>query len=452
MTHLHVAIQLSTLLFMMVSLACGMRGPPLAPLVIVPAQISNFSAERFEDDVYIRVEIPEANEDGSEPAELDRVEIYALTTQPEEDQPQLSLDDWLDLATLIATFPIEDFDRETGDEERSSEDQFYVQGEEVTIVEALTGEVLVPVKIEIENEEKSEADEKSVDNVSLRGPFVAPPLPRPARRTYVALSISPRGRESSPSPRVAVPLGSSPRAPSRPIVSYSEDMMSIVWTPPLTARLPISQPPINHQFGMVSIPEALVAFPFLSSVTLVPLQIPSRYEIYDVSEPLKDDVSKDDAIRIPQPLTLEPLASPAHSESEVTFGIERCFVVRMRDAVGLTDDLHVRSEPSEVACVNFVDTFPPVAPTGLVAVSSDGVISLIWTANTENDVSGYFVLRGPSLGATLTPLNVELVEVTNYRDTTVEAGMSYVYAIQAVDSAPEPNLSPLSEWVMEQAR
>ncbi|SVE00889.1 uncharacterized protein METZ01_LOCUS453743, partial [marine metagenome] len=136
----------------MVSLACGMRGPPLAPLVIVPAQIFNFSAERFEDDVYIRVEIPEANEDGSEPAELDRVEIYALTTQPEEDQPQLSLDDWLDLATLVATFPIEDFDRETGDEERSSEDQFYVQGEEVTIVEALTGEVLVPVKIEIEDE------------------------------------------------------------------------------------------------------------------------------------------------------------------------------------------------------------------------------------------------------------------------------------------------------------
>ena len=212
MTHLHVAIQFSTLLFIMVSLACGMRGPPLAPLVIVPAQISNFSAERFEDDVYIRVEIPEANEDGSEPAELDRVEIYALTTQPEEDQPQLSLDDWLDLATLVETFPIEDFDRETGDEERSSEDQFYVQGEEVTIVEALTGEVLVPVKIEIEDEEKSEVDEKSVANVNLRGPFVAPPLPRPARRTYVALSVSTRGRESSPSPKVAVPLGSSPRA------------------------------------------------------------------------------------------------------------------------------------------------------------------------------------------------------------------------------------------------
>ena len=104
------------------------------------------------------------------------------------------------------------------------------------------------------------------------------------------------------------------------------------------------------------------------------------------------------------------------------------------------------------ACVNFVDTFPPVAPTGLIAVSSDGVISLTWTANTEIDISGYFVLRGPTLGATLNPLNVELVEVTNYRDTTVEAGVSYVYAIQAVDSAPEPNLSSLSEWVMEQAR
>jgi hypothetical protein len=380
------------------------------------------------------------------------VEIYALTTQPEEDQVQLSLEDWLDFATLIATFPIEEIDRETGIEERGSENQSYAQGEEVTIVEVLTGEILVPVKIEIEDEKKSEDEENLIDDASSQGPFIAPPLPQPPRRTYIALSISTRGRESSPSPRVAVPLEASPRAPSLPIVSYSEDTMSIVWTPPLTARLPILQPPINHLFGTVSIPEALVAFPFLSSVTLVPLQIPSRYEIYDVSEPSEDDVSKDDAIRIPQALTLEPLVSPAYSESEVTFGIERCFVVRMRDSVGLTDDLHVRSEPSEVACVNFVDTFPPVSPTGLVAVSSDNVISLTWTANAENDISGYFVLRGPAVGATLNPLNAEPVEVTNYRDTTVEAGVSYVYAIQAVDSAAKPNLSPLSERVMEQAR
>ena len=41
-----------------------------------------------------------------------------------------------------------------------------------------------------------------------------------------------------------------------------------------------------------------------------------------------------------------------------------------------------------------VDTYPPPAPTGLVAVGSGGGVSLIWEPVSAPDLGGYLVLRG----------------------------------------------------------
>ena len=102
--------------------------------------------------------------------------------------------------------------------------------------------------------------------------------------------------------------------------------------------------------------------------------------------------------------------------------------------------------------MTFVDTFPPEAPGGVIAVASDAAISLVWDANTERDLAGYMVLRGRVPGATLAPLTAAPIEETTYRDVTVDAGVSYEYAVQAVDRATPPNLSPMSERVVERAR
>ena len=99
-----------------------------------------------------------------------------------------------------------------------------------------------------------------------------------------------------------------------------------------------------------------------------------------------------------------------------------------------------------------VDTFAPAAPAGLVAVAAGGGVNLAWRANAEDDVVGYLVLtrRGPD--ATLRPLTAEPVAATTYRDAAAEAGVSYEYAVQAVDDAVPPNVGPPSERVREQAR
>ena len=112
----------------------------------------------------------------------------------------------------------------------------------------------------------------------------------------------------------------------------------------------------------------------------------------------------------------------------------------------------MRSAPSEATCRELVDTFAPAAPIGLVAVAAGGVVNLAWTPNAEDDVVGYLVLRVRGPGATLGALTTEPVAATTYRDAKVAVGVSYEYAVQAVDDAVPPNVSPPSERVREQVR
>ncbi len=81
------------------------------------------------------------------------------------------------------------------------------------------------------------------------------------------------------------------------------------------------------------------------------------------------------------------------------------------------------------------DTTPPATPTGLVASAGDGVVDLDWDDNTESDLSGYNVYRSETGEAPWTLLNTSLVGVSSYTDQTVTNGVSYTYAVSAVDDS-----------------
>ncbi len=103
-------------------------------------------------------------------------------------------------------------------------------------------------------------------------------------------------------------------------------------------------------------------------------------------------------------------------------------------------------------CFAPADVFPPAAQRALAAVPDERAVSLIWEPNTEPDLAGYRVLRGEATDDKLSPLTSELVKETTYRDTTVTPGISYVYAVVAVDSAATPNTSAYSDRVTAVAR
>ena len=133
----------------------------------------------------------------------------------------------------------------------------------------------------------------------------------------------------------------------------------------------------------------------------------------------------------------------------MTFGVERCFVVRPVDKLaGAT----VMGPASPQTCVTPADTFPPAAPRSLAAIAGAGVISLIWEPNIESDLAGYLVLRGEAPGDTLRAITPEPVVATTFRDTTARAGTHYVYVVVAVDRATPQNVSAQSNRVEETAR
>ena len=81
--------------------ACGKKGPPLPPLNRVPAAPVDFLATRRADRVDIQLKIPDANTDGTRPANITRVDVYGYTGPAEITDDQI----WR-LGHRLATFPV----------------------------------------------------------------------------------------------------------------------------------------------------------------------------------------------------------------------------------------------------------------------------------------------------------------------------------------------------------
>ena len=450
---------LVALLVVVVPNGCGKRGLPLAPLLVLPEPVTELLVRRFEDRSYIQLLVPLGNSDGSQPADLEHLEVYGLTTQPRDGDRPLSLDDWLDAATLVATISVRPSEsNEVAAEPETAVDALvapradgsWAQGDVVVIVETLTPEIMVPVDLERdEDDEGDEADDER--SAPALAPLVSPPIPQPPRRTYVVIGVSSRGRESSPSPRVAVVLVPSPDEPSRPMVTYTETAIDVSWIPPASVRLPVQQTSDDEVLETVAnleVLETVANLEVLETVANLEWPMPSRYEIYDVTPRSAATVSL--AVEtMPEALNESLLSNPSYPDERIEFGVERCYAVRLVDIV---DSMEVRSPASGIKCVTPVDTFAPTAPTGVTVIADVGAINLVWNENPEPDVVGYVVLRGVATGETLQPLSADLVEETTYRDTMVQLGERYIYAVEAVDAAEPPNVSQASVPVVETAR
>jgi hypothetical protein len=125
----------------------------------------------------------------------------------------------------------------------------------------------------------------------------------------------------------------------------------------------------------------------------------------------------------------------------VEFGREVCFSIV---PVAGSPPVIAEGAASPARCVTPVDTFPPPAPEGLQAVAGADAITLIWTAVDASDLAGYVVLRSEAGADNLLPLFRDPIAASTYRDTTAERGVTYTYAVYAVDRADPPNVSQLS--------
>lgn len=220
------------------------------------------------------------------------------------------------------------------------------------------------------------------------------PAPDYPVRVYALRGVTRGGRPGPPAQRIAVPLFAIPSAPGSVDVKFDERQFMVSWVPPIV--------------------EGAAALAF------------------NVYSGANESV----------PLNPTPLIAAAYEHGPVRYGEEQCFAVRTLQSV---QNVTIESAPSRPTCVAPTDIFPPAAPQGLQIVAAPEGVSLSWNANTEADLAGYVVLRAEAPGETLQPLTPQPISEPTYRDTAVQSGVRYVYAIVAVDKATPPNTSAQSE-------
>lgn len=384
----------------MLSGACGKVGPPLPPLRLVPAAVTDVVARRAGNEVRFTFVLPTRNENGPGPVDLGRIEIYAGTVAAGAVAPPNR--ELFAPGNLIATIDVKQPPKEDAPEAPARPDDVRPSaGESATFVEELNEAKLRPVFTTV----APPGLQAPVTATTVTTTPVEPPLPPLPTRIYGIRSATRNGRPGAPAARITIPLVDPPPAPTGVATRLTETGIVVSWTPP-----PLPTPPAGT------------------------MPTPLLFNVYTAAAAA--------------PVNAVPV-TPPFERVGITFGQEECFVVR---SVMTERGTTIESAPSERVCTTPADTFAPAAPKGLQAVASTGAISLIWDANTDSDLGGYLVLRGVAPGDTLQALTSAPIRDTTFRDTTTKPGVRYVYAIVAVDRATPPNVSAQSNRAEETAR
>jgi hypothetical protein len=394
---------------------CGKKGPPLPPFVRVPAAVGQLAAHRVGDEVIINLALPAQNIDKSTPINLGRVDVYAYTgrTAP----PAARFTEVAERVALIETKP------ETPPA--------------TTLRDTLTPEKLVEGR-----------------PLTSTAPARATDPPRredaraPLKRFYMAVPFTDRGRPGPPSQIVELPLTPLPDAPADVRLTYGAESVTLHWEPSggivgflLEGAVLPSASPVDDG-------------PPVAAGGTLPAG-PTRYNVYrEVEAPPKTDAPE--AARAPAqpampiPVNAAPVDGLSFNDPQESDGRRRCYSVSAVRGAGARA---VEGHASKTACISTVDIFPPAAPTGVSPIAVEGAISLVWEANGERDLQGYYVFRGEDGSETLTRITDDVVKETRYTDQSVKSGVRYVYAVAAVDNqSPQPNVSAESERVEVTAR
>ena len=94
--------------------------------------------------------------------------------------------------------------------------------------------------------------------------------------------------------------------------------------------------------------------------------------------------------------------------------------------------------------ITAADVFPPSAPTGLVTVVGDGLVSISWESVADTDVAGYRIWRKSLEEEDFVLLTKDPVGGNNYSDENVKLNNDYLYAVTAVDLAGNESLRSTS--------
>jgi hypothetical protein len=150
------------------------------------------------------------------------------------------------------------------------------------------------------------------------------------------------------------------------------------------------------------------------------------------------------------PLNKEPLRTNSYKDTAVVNNKTYYYMVR---AVDSPIQPWKESLDSPEASAMSRKLTPPGKPTGLTVVPGVGRIFLTWNENKERDLAGYNVYRSTKSGKEFGRLTDKPINRTTFSDETVKPGISYYYAVTAVDdSGNESQMSKEQKAYAEKLR
>jgi hypothetical protein len=449
-----------------ITAACGKKGPPLAPRRPSPAAVSDVVATRLGETVRVQFTIPSRNADGSTPADVAYIDVYAVTGRPVGPLGRaLTVREIERMLTRVGRVevqpppPPEDEEQPAQPTDPAAQgvaaptpaaptDPRPAQGAVVRVEEELTDTLRTTLfehpdagKVaRIRAAAGDEVDEEPVPSTEGTGRILLWPQPgKQVARHYIVIPYSTRDTAGPPSRPLAVPLVPAPPPPPAPAVTHDATSFTLTWTTPPGVQLPI-QPTVTPAAYKAAL-TAKKDDALLPARPLVTYGTPQFYRVYEVPAPGAGPLPA-------APINSEPIETTTFTDPRMTFGVARCYALRTVERRGAVT---IESPLSPSTCATATDTYPPPAPTGLVAVGSGGGVSLIWEPVAAPDLAGYLVLRGVE-GEALKPITETPVVEATYRDTTAQPGVVYIYAVVAVDRSTPANASPESNRVRESSR
>ena len=212
------------------AVACGKKGPPLPPLMRVPVAPAELTAERRGSEVDVRVRTPVANTDGSRPADIARVDVYALPgTRRATDA------EWVALGEKVASVPVaapSDAETDDGqDESGSKTPASSTAGIAAPAVAAPSAPVQQGAVMRVTERLDGQRAARAASGTTPAAGRLALPLPvfEPSTRTYAAVGVTRRGRRGPFSSTASVLTGPAPAPPDALDVSYDESAVTVRW-------------------------------------------------------------------------------------------------------------------------------------------------------------------------------------------------------------------------------
>jgi hypothetical protein len=396
--------------------ACGKKGPPQAPVRVMPPAPGPVRAHQVGRDIWLSADLTNKRTDGS-PLSPNAVLRVLRLRPPENLRPGVVSDRYL----------VQQFEKQA------------------TEIAALTGAALEP--------SRSDGRLHYVDHdpVPAKAPSSsgspAPAPPEPAGSAPAAGSNAPAGSAAAAasgtaagSPAAAgptAPAASAGHAPARLLYGLQmvdgKDSRSPIRPP--TYLEWVNPPPEPHEVR-AEVAEGEVRLSWTPGTSGAPVAAgaPARYDIYrrEASAPRDPDA----------PLNAKPLEEAHYVDRSFHYDVDYLYTVR---SVVDAPQGKCESDAEPPVAVRPHDVFAPLAPSGLAVSAEGGVIKVYWFPNAEPDLAGYRIYRRAEGEAEATRVGEVGAAETSWVDNGASPGVRYHYVVTAVDNATPVNESPRSE-------